>query len=138
MMADALELEVVTPERQLVYEKVPEVEVPGKDGYIGILPGHAPLLSELGIGFLTYFIGGGRRLLAVHSGFLEVLEDHVRVLADAAERAEEIDVERARQALRRAQEQALHPSIGIDPGIALEALQRATTRIAAAEQRTAE
>ena len=137
-MADTLELEVITPERPLVREKVPEVQLPGKDGYMGILPGHAPLLGLLGIGFLTYFIGGQRRLLAVHNGFLEVVEDHVRVLADAAERAEEIDVERAREALRRAQEQALTPAIGIDPGIALEALQRAMTRIAAAEQKTTE
>lgn len=136
-MADALELEVVTPERQLVEEKVPEVQVPGKDGYMGILPGHAALLSELGIGFLTYTIGGRRRLLAVHSGFVEVLEDHVRVLADAAERAEEIDVERARRALQRAQEQAINPAVGVDPAQALAALLRAQTRIAAAEQHQA-
>lgn len=133
-MAEALELEVVTPERQLVQEQVPEVQVPGKDGYMGVLPGHAALLSELGIGFLTYTIGGRRRLLAVHSGFLEVLDDHVRVLADAAERAEEIDVERARRALQRAQEQAINPAVGVDPAQALAALMRAQTRIAAAEQ----
>ena len=137
-MADSLDLEVVTPERQLLHENVPEVSVPGKDGYMGILPGHAPLLSELGIGFLTYYIGGRKRLLAVHGGFLEVIDDHVRVLADASERAEEIDVERARRALRRAEEQYINPAIGIDPGIALEALSRAQTRIAAAEQKSAE
>jgi|SRR5579871_5644144 len=133
-MADALDLEVVTPERQVLHEQVPEVSLPGKNGYMGILPGHAPLLSELGIGFLTYYIGGRKRMLAVHGGFLEVKDDHVRVLADASERAEEIDVERARRALRRAEEQAINPAIGIDPGIALEALERAQTRIAAAEQ----
>jgi len=134
-MAESLKLEVVTPERQLVDEQVAEVTLPGKDGYMSILPGHAALLSELGIGFLTYNMSGRRRQLAVHGGFLEVLEEHVRVLAGAAERAEEIDIERARQALRRAQEQAINPAIGIDPGIALEALQRAQTRIAAAEQK---
>ena len=133
-MAEDLELEVVTPERQLVQEQVPEVQVPGKDGYMGILPGHAALLGELGIGFLTYTIAGRRRMLAVHGGFLEVLDDHVRVLADAAERAEEIDVERARRALQRAQEQAINPAIGVDPAVALAALLRAQTRIAAAEQ----
>ena len=133
-MAEDLELEVVTPERQLVQEHVPEVQVPGKDGYMGILPGHAALLGELGIGFLTYTIAGRRRMLAVHGGFLEVLDDHVRVLADAAERAEEIDVERARRALQRAQEQAINPAIGVDPAVALAALLRAQTRIAAAEQ----
>jgi F-type H+-transporting ATPase subunit epsilon len=133
-MADALELEVVTPERQLVQEKVPEVQVPGKDGYMGILPGHAALLGDLGIGFLSYTIGGRKRLLAVHGGFIEVLDDHVRVLADAAERAEEIDMDRARRALRRAQEQAINPAVGVDPAQALAALQRAQTRIAAVEQ----
>ena len=134
-MADSLDLEIVTPERQLVHEQVSEVQIPGKDGYMGILPGHAALLGELGIGFLTYTTGGRRRLLAVHGGFLEVLDDHVRVLADASERAEEIDVQRAEQARRRAQEQAINPALGIDPGVALAALQRAETRIAAAEQR---
>jgi F-type H+-transporting ATPase subunit epsilon len=134
-VAESLKLEVVTPERQLVDEQVAEVTLPGKDGYMGILPGHAALLSELGIGFLTFNMSGRRRQLAVHGGFLEVLEDHVRVLAGAAERAEEIDVERARQALRRAQEQAINPAVGIDPGMALEALQRAQTRIAVAEQK---
>src|SRR5215471_8980244 len=136
-MAESLKLEVVTPERQLVDEQVAEVTLPGKDGYMGILPGHAALLSELGIGFLTYNMSGRRRQLAVHGGFLEVLEDHARVLADAAERAEEIDIERARQALRRAQEQTINSAVGIDPGIALEALQRAQTRIAVAEQKGA-
>jgi len=134
-VAESLKLEVVTPERQLVDEQVAEVTLPGKDGYMGILPGHAALLSELGIGFLTYNMSGRRRQLAVHGGFLEVLEDHVRVLADAGERAEEIDIERARQALRRAQEQTINSAVGIDPGIALEALQRAQTRIAVAEQK---
>lgn len=134
MMADVLNLNVVTPERQLVQEEVVEVNLPGKDGYMGILPGHAPLLSELGIGFLTYTIDGRRRLLAVHRGFVEVLEDHVRVLADAAERAEDIDVQRAREALRKAEQEAMNPALGIDPGVALEALKRAQTRIAVAEQ----
>jgi F-type H+-transporting ATPase subunit epsilon len=134
-MADSLDLQVVTPERQLVHEQVSEVQIPGKDGYMEILPGHAPLLSELGIGFLTYSLAGRKRLLAVHGGFIEVLEDHVRVLADASERAEEIDVERARHARRRSQEAAVDPALGIDPAAALAALLRAETRIAAAEQR---
>jgi len=131
-MADTLDLEVVTPERPRVHEQVSEVQIPGKDGFMGILPGHAPLLGQLGSGFLAYVVRGERRYLAVHGGFLEVLEDHVRVLADAAERAEEIDVERARTALRRATEQVLNP--GFDPAVALAALERAQTRIAMAEQ----
>ena len=84
----ALDLQLVTPERELVHERVDEVQVPGKDGYLGILPGHAALLGELGDGVLTYRADGHQRQLAVHGGFLEVLEDHVRVLADAAERVE--------------------------------------------------
>jgi F-type H+-transporting ATPase subunit epsilon len=131
-MADSLDLEVVTPERQMVHEPVGEVQLPGKDGYMGVLPGHAPLLSELGTGALTYRTGARVRVLAVHGGFLEVLEDHVRVLTDAAERAEEIDVERARAALRRAQQEAAGIS---DASSAMAALARAQTRIAVAEKK---
>src|SRR3954447_25821700 len=97
-MAELLELEIATPERQLVREEVTEVQLPGKDGYLGILPGHAAMLSQLGVGYLSYTSGGQRRYLSVHRGFVEVVADHVRVLADLAERAEEIDIERARRA----------------------------------------
>jgi len=131
----ALELEIATPERQLVREQVSEVELPGKDGYMGILPGHAPLLGELGIGHLTYMSGTRRRMLAVHGGFLEVLDDHVRVLAEAAEKAEDIDAERARAALRRAREQVMNPAAGTDTGEAIAALDRAQARIDVAEGR---
>src|SRR5450631_3763392 len=101
-MAETLELEVATPERELVREQVSEVQLPGKNGYMGILPGHAPLLGLLGIGTLTYVSAadGKKRCISLHGGFVEVLEDHVRVLADVAERAEEIDVQRARAALQ--------------------------------------
>jgi F-type H+-transporting ATPase subunit epsilon len=133
-LPDSIELEIATPERMLVREQVTEVEVPGKDGYMGILPGHAPLLSQLGIGYLSYMAGGKKRYLSVHGGFVEVLPDHVRVLADLAERAEEIDVERARRAMQRAQEQVMNPALGVDPGAALEAMARAEARITAKEQ----
>ncbi len=134
-MADGLELEVATPERELVKERVSEVEVRSKNGYMGILPGHAPLLGELGIGHLTYMLGRGRRTLAVHGGFLEVVDDHVRVLADTAERAEDIDLERARAALRRAREQVLNPAAAGDNHEALAALERAQTRVDVAENK---
>ena len=136
-MADTLELEVATPERELVREQVTDVQVPGKNGYMGILPGHAPLLGLLGIGTLTYVsvADGKKRYLSVHQGFLEVLEDHVRVLADVAERAEEIDVQRAQAALQRAQEEGLNPALGVDPGAALLAMARAQARLEAAEQK---
>ena len=130
-----IELEVATPERLLVREQVTEVQVPGTNGYMGILPEHAPLLSQLGTGYLSYTAGGKRRYLSIHSGFVEVLPDHVRVLADLAERAEEIDIERARKALQRALNELENPSVGTDPAAALAAMQRAQARIAAAEQK---
>ena len=134
-MADTLELEVATPERELVREQVSEVQVPGSKGYLGVLPGHAPLLGLLGIGTLTYKVGGSQRHLSIHGGFLEILEDHVRVLADIAERAEEIDIERAKAALQRSQDQAINPALGVDPAEALAATMRAEARLATAEKK---
>ena len=133
-LPDSIELEVATPERMLVREQVTEVQLPGKDGYMGILPGHAPLLSQLGIGYLSYMAGGRKRYLSVHGGFVEVLPDHVRVLAELAEKAEEIDVERARRAMQRAQEQMMNPALGVDPGAALESMARAQARLTVIEQ----
>jgi len=134
-MADMLSLEVVTPERLLVREEVTAVQVPAANGYLGILPGHAPLLAELGTGFLNYEAGGKRWYLAVHGGYLEILADRVRVLATAAERAEEIDVERAKAAMKRAQEQEFNASLGVDPAFALCAMARAQARLDAAAQK---
>jgi F-type H+-transporting ATPase subunit epsilon len=134
-MPDLLDLEVATPERELVHESVAEVQIPAKDGYMGVLPGHAPLLSEMGTGFLSYSAGGRKRHLSVQGGFVEVLADHVRILADSAERAEEIDVERAKSDLKRAQEQLVNPSVGVDPAVALEALAWAQARVDAAENK---
>src|SRR3982751_2639093 len=124
-MADTLELEVATPERPLVREQVSEVEIPGKSGYLGVLPGHAPLLGLLGHGTLSYVAGGVRRYLAIHSGFLEILDDHVRVLANTAEPKEEIDIQRARVALQRAESESMNPALGTDPAAALDAMMRA-------------
>ena len=134
-MAEALELEVVTPERQVVREETSEVQIPAKNGYLGVLPGHAPLLSQLGIGYLSYIVAGRRKYLSVHGGFVEVLPGRVRVLADVAERAEEIDVERARRAAQRAQDNLINPNIGVDPAVALAALRRAETRIEVSEHK---
>jgi F-type H+-transporting ATPase subunit epsilon len=137
-MADTLALEVVTPERLLVREDVAAVQAPAANGYVGILPGHAPLLAELGAGFLSYEAGGKRRYLAVHNGYLEVLADRVRVLVTAAERAEEIDVQRAKAAMKRAEEQMMNASLGVDPAVALGAIQRAQARLDAAAQKQPE
>ena len=134
-MPDLIELEVATPERELVREQVESAQIPGREGYLGILPGHAALLGQLGAGFLSYSAGGRRRYLSVAGGFLEVLPDRIRVLADVAERAEEIDVERAKAALKRAQDQIMNPALGVDVAAASAAEQRARARLAAAEQK---
>src|SRR3981081_2290929 len=99
-----IHLEIVTPERQVARDKVIAVSVPGKEGYLGILPGHAPLLSLLKIGELSYTQGSTTHYIAINWGFVEVLPDRVIILAESAERAEEIDVERARQAKQRGEE----------------------------------
>jgi len=132
-MAEQLELEIVTPERQLVHEQVSDVQLPGKDGYLGILPGHAALLGQLGAGSLSYTAGGQSHYLAVDGGFVEILEDHVRVLADAAEKAENIDPGRAKAELQKANEQLAKAE---NPDVALAAVNRAQARVNAAEHKT--
>ena len=128
-MADTIQLEIVTPERLVVQDTVAEVQIPGKNGYLGILPGHAPLITELAVGEISYRINGLTHYLAVAWGFAEVLPTRVTVLAETAERAEEIDVERARRAKEHA-EQALHSTDpNTDFGRALEALKRAEVRL---------
>jgi F-type H+-transporting ATPase subunit epsilon len=103
-LPSSLELEIVTPEREVVREHVEAVELPARGGALGVLPGHAPLVTELGMGALSYRQRGNTRFLAVIHGYAEVLPDRVIVLAEIAERAEEIDVDRARQARDRAQQ----------------------------------
>src|ERR1700749_4529287 len=104
-MADTLLLQLVSPERMLVEEQVSEVQVPALEGYLGVLPGHAPLLSELKAGgVLTYKAGAAEKVIAVFGGFVEVQPDRVRILADSAQRKEEINVEQARQELSKAVE----------------------------------
>jgi F-type H+-transporting ATPase subunit epsilon len=132
-MAEQLELEIVTPERQLVHEQVSDVQLPGKDGYLGILPGHAALLGQLGAGSLCYTAGGQSHYLAVDGGFVEILDDHVRVLADAAEKAENIDSGRAKAELQKANEQL---ATSTNPDVALAAVNRAQARVNAAEHKT--
>src|SRR5919197_6632979 len=109
-----LTLEIVTPDHLLVREEVDEVQVPAAEGYMGILPGHTPLLAMLKVGELWYRIGQERHYLAIAFGFVEVLPDRVTVLAQIAERAEEIDVARAEAAKRRAEERVAKPSPDMD------------------------
>jgi F-type H+-transporting ATPase subunit epsilon len=103
MLPTSISLHVVTPERQLLQETVDSIQLPGRDGYLGILPGHAPLITELGYGELSYQQGKELRHMTVMGGYAEVLGDRVTVLAEVAERAEEIDVDRAREAKVRAE-----------------------------------
>ena len=105
-----IKLEIVTPDRSLVREMVDEVVVPGSEGYLGILPGHTPLLATLKVGELWYRQGGEKHHLAVAFGFVEVLPERVTILAHVAERPEDIDVERAERARRRAEERLTKPS----------------------------
>jgi F-type H+-transporting ATPase subunit epsilon len=134
-MAATFELEIATPERLLIRERVTEAQIPAANGYLGILPDHAPLLAELGTGELTYKVEGRQQSLAVSGGFVEVLPDHVRVLATVAERAAEIDVQRAQQSLERAQSRLGNPNMGIDIARALNAMYRAEARLRAAKHK---
>ncbi|MEO8024903.1 MAG: ATP synthase F1 subunit epsilon [Bryobacteraceae bacterium] len=133
-MAATFELDVATPERSLVKVRAEEAQIPGKDGYMGILPDHAALLSELGFGTLTFRTGGKTETLAILGGYVQIQNNVVRVLADAGEPAHEIDVTRAQEALRRAKQAMINPSIGIDIAQALSAVMRAEARIRAAEE----
>jgi F-type H+-transporting ATPase subunit epsilon len=104
-----LTLEIVTPDKALVTEQVDEVQLPGAEGYFGVLPGHTPMLSTLQVGEMWYRIGQEKHFLAVAFGFAEVLPDRVTVLASIAERAEDIDVTRAESAKKRAEERIAKP-----------------------------
>ncbi len=128
-MADTLQLQVVTPDKQLVREDVEQVEMPGRTGYLGILPGHAPLLTELCPGEMSYSRGGKTQYLAVSWGFAEVLPDKVTVLADAAERPEDIDVKRAQEAKARADEALRKQDPELDYDATLLAQRRAEVRL---------
>jgi F-type H+-transporting ATPase subunit epsilon len=135
MLPESIELEVVTPERHVLQKTVKSVEIPGKEGYLGVLPGHAPLITELGIGVLTYRSDSETRYLTVIDGYAEVLPDRVIVLAELSERAEEIDVARTRAALDRAKaEVAKTDAREPEWDRASLALQRAMVRLQAASK----
>lgn len=135
-MADRLRLELATPTRLVVSEEADEVVVPGIDGYFGVLPGHASLLALLGVGEVTYRAGRTERYLAVSGGFAEVGPDRVTILAETAERPEEIDPARARAARERAEGRlAARGGDEVDYPRALSALTRAQVRLQVAGRR---
>jgi F-type H+-transporting ATPase subunit epsilon len=124
-----LQLQVVSADRSLVNETVDEVEIPGSDGYFGVLPGHTPLLAVLQVGELWYRQGQEKHYLAIAFGFAEVLPDRVTILAQIAEKAEEIDVARADAAKKRAEERVSNQTVDMDAERARISLMKALIRL---------
>ena len=124
----SIELQIVVPDRAIVKEQVDEVEIPGVDGYFGVLPGHTPLLAGLSVGELWYRKGQEKTYLAIAYGFAEVLPDKVTILAQLAERADEIDKERAERARERASGR-LEGKSDLDYARARIALMKSLTRL---------
>ncbi len=132
-MPDTFQLEIVTPEKKVVDTAAEEVQIPGKNGYLGILPGHAPLITELAVGEITFRENSTDQRLAVAWGFAEVLPNKVTILAETAERPAEIDVERACKAKERAEQRLTSGDTSVDVERALYALHRAEARLDVAE-----
>ena len=130
-MAETIQLEIVTPERKVVDAAAEEVTIPGKSGYLGVLPGHAPLITELAVGQISYKTAGQTKRLAVAWGFAEVLPEKVTILAETAEKSEEIDIARAEAAKQRAEAALSKAGVEGNPE-AQAALDRAKTRLEAA------
>jgi F-type H+-transporting ATPase subunit epsilon len=127
-MAETIQLEIVTPERLVVNDTAEYIEIPGKTGYLGVLPGHAPLITELAVGEISYTNSGKTKRLAVAWGFAEVLQNKVTILAETAEKAEEIDTARAQAARQRAEEALRKAGVEGDKN-AQSALDRANARL---------
>lgn len=135
-MSNTFQLEIVTPAKQLVRDvQAEEVQIPGANGYLGILPGHAPLITELAVGVITYRAGGTNNTLSVAWGFAEVLPDKVTILAETAERPEDIDTARAQKAKERAEQRLKSNDPQIDFARAEDALQRAEARLKVAVEK---
>jgi F-type H+-transporting ATPase subunit epsilon len=128
-MADTFQLEIVTPEKMVVRDVAEEMQIPGKDGYLGILPGHAPLITELAVGEITYRKDNRTQCLSVAWGFAEILPNKVTILAETAERAEDIDARRAQEAKQRAESHLATCNTEEDFNRTAGALQRADTRL---------
>jgi F-type H+-transporting ATPase subunit epsilon len=124
-----IQLQIVSTDRSLVNESVDEVEIPGSDGYFGVLPGHTPLLAMLGAGELWYRQGQDKHYLLVGLGFVEVQPDRVTILSRVAERPEEIDVARAEAALKRAEDRLSRPTLDLDAERARIALMKSLIRL---------
>ena len=130
----SIELRIVSADRSLVNEQADEVEIPGSDGYFGVLPGHTPLLALLGAGELWYRQGREKHYLLIAFGFAEVQPDQVTILAEVAERPDEIDVSRAEAARRRAEERLARPVIDMDAERARISLLKSLIRLQVASR----
>ncbi|MCX6613783.1 MAG: F0F1 ATP synthase subunit epsilon [Acidobacteria bacterium] len=128
-------LEVATPEKLVVRNDASEAQIPGSEGMLGIMPGHAPLISEIEAGELSYTMEGKRHVLAIAKGWVEVTGNKVRVLVDSCEAPDQIDLERAETALKRANERLLSPKQDLDLARALNAAKRAQARLAVARNK---
>ena len=124
-----IQLQIVSADRSLVNETVDEVEIPGADGYFGVLPGHTPLLAVLGAGELWYRQGAAMHYLALAFGFAEVQPERVTILAQIAEKAEEIDRPRAEAAKKRAEERLARSTVDLDAERARIALLKSLIRL---------
>jgi F-type H+-transporting ATPase subunit epsilon len=129
-----IDLQIVTPDRLIVREQVDEVQIPGSEGYFGVLPGHTPLLASLAVGEMWYRKGQEKTYLAIAGGFAEVLPDRVTLLATLAERAEDIDVARAEAAKQRAEQRLAQPVGDVDYERARAALQKSLARLQVASR----
>jgi F-type H+-transporting ATPase subunit epsilon len=129
----SIELQIVTPDKLLVKEQVDEVEIPGSEGYFGVLPGHTPMLASLAVGEMWYRQGQEKTYLSLAFGFAEVLPDRVTILAQLAERAEDIDIARAEEAKRRAESRVVQAK-DIDYERARTALVKSLTRLQVASR----
>lgn len=135
-MAVNLKLEVVTPQRSVLTEEISSLVVPASEGYLGILGNHAPIITGLQSGLIKYNQDSKNHYLAISSGFMEVSQNKVTILADSAERPSEIDRERAKAALERAEKRLKERQPGLDAARAEFALRRALTRLKAAEYKS--
>lgn len=134
MLPDKIQLDIVTPERAVLSEAVDELILPGSEGYLGVRPGHAPLLTTLKVGTITIRKGNEQRYLAVSWGFVEVLPERVSILAETAEMAEEIDLDRAVRARERAEKRLKSADPDVDFKRAQVALEKALIRIQVASK----
>lgn len=133
-LPSSLRFELVTPDRSMVHESVDEVQIPGAEGFLGVLPGHTRLVTALRVGELWFRQGEERLFASVAFGFAEILPDRVTVLARIAERAETIDVDRARAAERRARERLETRAVDVDFERARIALLKSLVRLQVASK----